>query len=108
MKKMDLKKIQQEIEDFLKKRKWLNFSPSDVFVHLEEELGEIGKHILFCTGYKTEDLGHKKPSSDQLSREFAQAFSLFIQLCIIMKINLEEAWIKEFEIMKERFPITDN
>ena len=104
---MDLKEIIDEFRIFLKEREWLDFSHNDVFIHLIEELGEIGKYLLFSTDYKTEERGHTKPTKEELSKEFAQAFSLFIQLCILLEIDLEEAWKKEIEFMKERFPPND-
>ncbi|MHA1304459.1 MAG: hypothetical protein ACTSQE_11870 [Candidatus Heimdallarchaeaceae archaeon] len=103
---MELQEIIEEIRVFLKGRGWEDFPPSDVYIHLIEELGEIGKHILFSTGYKTESMGHKKPPASELEREFAQTFSLFIQLVLCFNIDLEEAWKKEFQIMKNRFSPT--
>ena len=104
---MELKEIIDEFRIFLEEREWLDFSQHDVFVHLIEELGEIGKYLLFSSGYKTEERGHEKPSKEELSSEFAQAFSLFIQLCILLEIDLEEAWKKEIEFMRKRFPPND-
>jgi NTP pyrophosphatase (non-canonical NTP hydrolase) len=104
---MEFSKIVEDFHNFLEERGWLSFSPNDVFIHLVEELGEIGKYLLFLSEYKTEKQGHTKPPKENLSREFAQSFSLFLQLCILLDINIEEAWINEFETMKERFPIID-
>ena len=99
--------MKEILREFLQERGWLEYSSNDVFIHLIEELGEIGKHLIFDTGYKSEKQGHKKPSSKELPREFAQVFSLFLQLCILYDIDLEEAWLNELEIMKKRFPPTD-
>ncbi|MHA1202127.1 MAG: hypothetical protein ACTSQ4_06380 [Candidatus Heimdallarchaeaceae archaeon] len=105
---MELDDIISSLKMFLEERNWLKFSPNDVFIHLIEELGEIGKHLIFASGYKTEEQGHQKPDNQELSREFAQVFTLFLQLCILHDINLEEAWIGEMETMRERFSTTDN
>lgn len=101
---MELHKIQEEVFDFLNERGWFKYSANDVLIHLYEELSEIGKHLLFKSKYK-EESGHSKPAEKDLPREFAQAFSLFLQLCILQEIDLEEAWKEEIKIMKERFPI---
>lgn len=101
---MELKEIQERFYYFLKERNWLEFSSSDVLLHLIEELSEIGKYLLFESGYKDES-GHKRPDITELPREFAQAFSLFLQLCIYMKVDLEDAWTNEIKKMRERFPI---
>ncbi|MBY9000907.1 MAG: hypothetical protein KGD64_08345 [Candidatus Heimdallarchaeota archaeon] len=104
---MELNEIIESLRLFLEELNWLEYSPNDVFIHLVEELGEIGKHLIFTTGYKNEEQGHKKPNREELPREFAQAFSLFLQLCILLNIDLEEAWLKEIEIMRKRFPPND-
>ena len=101
---MDLKEIQDSFYNFLHERNWLEFSPNDVLLHLYEELSEIGNHLLFKSKYKDNE-GHKKPNEDDLPREFAQAFSLFLQLCIYLDVDLEDAWAQEIVKMKERFPI---
>ncbi|NPD89463.1 MAG: hypothetical protein HGN29_12155 [Asgard group archaeon] len=104
---MELNEIIDEFRKFLDERGWQSFSPNDVFIHLIEELGEIGKYLLFLSKYKTEKQGHEKPPIANLSREIAQAFSLFMQLCILLNIDLENVWLEEIEIMKARFPIND-
>ena len=101
---MNLKEIQERFYDFLNERNWLDFSPNDVLLHLYEELSEIGDFLLFSSKYKT-DVGHNRPDKEDLPREFAQAFSLFLQLCIYMEVDLEEAWKNEIIKMEERFPI---
>ena len=105
---MELNEIISNLKLFLEERNWLKYSPNDVFIHLVEELGEIGKHLIFASGYKKKEQGHQKPHSQELSREFAQVFTLFLQLCILHDIDLEEAWVKEMEIMRERFSPIDN
>ena len=101
---MELSEIIEEIRHFLQERNWLDYSPNDVFIHLIEELGEIGKYLLFLSEYKKEEQGHKEPPKENMTREFAQVFSLFLQLCILLDIDLEESWRKEIDIMRERFP----
>ena len=101
---MNLKDIQEVKSQFERSRGWDKFPASQVFVHLIEELGEISRHISVEEGYKPDGLGHKSPSPDDLEREFAQAFSLFIQLANHFHIDLESAVHKELTIMRERFP----
>ena len=100
---MELKKIQLQFKEFVEKRGWLTFNSTQVFTHLIEELGEIGKHLLYQEKYKIKGLGHEGTKSE-LEREFAQVFNLLMQLAIMQNIDLENAWMKEFEIMKQRFP----
>ena len=100
---MDLQDIQTRADSFNRKRGWENFSASLVFIHLIEEISEIGRHILFDEGYKIPDIGHNAPSRDDLDREFAQAFLLFLQLVNKYGIKLEQAILRELKIMEQRF-----
>ncbi|MCK5237985.1 MAG: hypothetical protein KAR33_00470 [Candidatus Thorarchaeota archaeon] len=101
---MDLKQIQKLKFDFEKARGWDKFPASQVFTHLIEELGEISRHITVEEGYKAIGLGHEAPKETELRREFAQSFSLFIQLANHFSIDLESAVLDEVKIMSERFP----
>lgn len=101
---MHLKDIQKLKAEFEKERGWSRFPASLVFTHLIEELGEISRHITVEEGYKAVELGHNAPDPSELSREFAQVFSLFVQLANHFHIDLEDSILTELEIMRERFP----
>lgn len=100
---MHLSKIQIEKRRFDEERKWDAFPASQVFVHLVEEIGEIGRNILYAEGYKKGGLGHANAPSE-VHREYAQSFSLLVQLANMQGVNLEAAYLKEMRIMKKRFP----
>ncbi len=97
-----LRDIQNDHYQFIKSRKWDRFNKSQVFTHLIEEIGELGSLILYEEQYKVEGAGHKRTASN-VSQEFAQVFSLFLQLASSMEVDLESAWHKEFSKMEERF-----
>jgi NTP pyrophosphatase (non-canonical NTP hydrolase) len=101
---MDLKHIQNLLKQFEEARGWDKFPSSQVFAHLIEELGEISRYITTEEGYKVVGLGHEQPKKDELSREFAQVFSLFIQLANHFDVDIESSVLSELEYMKERFP----
>lgn len=101
---MQLKDLQEKLNEFEKARGWDKFPASLVFAHLVEELGEISRHITVKEGYKVIGLGHEAPKTEELSREFAQAFNLFIQIANSFGVNLESAVLSELEIMEKRFP----
>lgn len=100
---MHLSKIQIEKRRFDEERKWDAFPASQVFVHLVEEIGEIGRNILYAEGYKKGGLGHAYAPSE-VHREYAQSFSLLVQLANMQGVNLEAAYLEEMQIMKKRFP----
>jgi len=99
---MRISEAQRRMLGFEQERGWDRFSESQIFTHLIEELSEIGRHILVREGYKVPGLGHQQPG-DEVWREFAQAFSLFLQLANRFGVDLEEAFRKEFERMEVRF-----
>jgi len=99
---MDLKDIQEQQKQFIHDRRWERFPASQVFVHLVEELGEVGSHLLYKTGYKVKGLGHEG-EDDPVSRELAQVFNLFLQLCIDLDVDLETAWQEEYQRNQTRF-----
>ncbi|MFX1560427.1 MAG: hypothetical protein ACFFBL_07550 [Promethearchaeota archaeon] len=100
---MKLRDIQEKLDKFEKERGWDKFPASLVFAHLIEELGEISRHITVKEGYKVIGLGHEAPKKDELKREFAQAFNLFVQIANNFGIDLESAVLSELEIMEKRF-----
>ncbi|MGY5854471.1 MAG: hypothetical protein RTU92_12960 [Candidatus Thorarchaeota archaeon] len=101
---MDLQEIQRAFDEFTRERRWNEFQASQVFAHMIEELGEISRHITVEEGYKVIGIGHEAPSRDELPREFAQVFSLFLQLANHFDVDLETSFLKELEHMKNRFP----
>ncbi|MHA1246701.1 MAG: hypothetical protein ACTSPE_05185 [Candidatus Thorarchaeota archaeon] len=101
---VDLRNLQTMLDKFERERGWNKFPASLVFAHLIEELGEISRYITVEEGYKIVGLGHEAPDRRSLSREFAQVFSLFVQLANHFQVDLEEAVLREIEIMRDRFP----
>lgn len=99
---MKISEAQKKILEFEFSRGWNVFKESQIFTHLVEEISEIGRHILTREGYKARGLGHQVAGGD-VSREFAQAFALFLQLANRMNVNLEKAFINEIELMEKRF-----
>ena len=100
---MNLSEIQRQKKKFDEDRSWNAFPASQVFVHLVEEIGEIGRSLLYEEGYKKGGLGHSA-APGEVPREFAQSLSLLIQLANIQGIDLEKAYLDEMRVMRRRFP----
>lgn len=101
---MNLNETQKLKLEFDKERNWDKFPASNVFVHLVEELGEIGRYINFEEKYKKKESGQSSNiDKEKLKREFSQVLMLFLQLANHYNIDLEDAFKKELEIMKKRF-----
>jgi NTP pyrophosphatase (non-canonical NTP hydrolase) len=99
---VDLQKIQEMQLEFTKKMQWERFNPTQVFTHLIEELGEVGKHLLYIERYKVKGAGHHGTDSE-LKTEFAQCLNLFLQLANMVGVDLESAWFEEHELNNKRF-----
>ncbi|HPR41799.1 MAG TPA: MazG-like family protein [Candidatus Methanofastidiosa archaeon] len=100
---MEISDAQERMRDFCRARDWDRFRASLVYVHLMEELTEIGEEILYEEGYKREGIGHERSNKD-VGREFAQSFALFLQLSLHYGVDLEGAFERELGIMEDRFP----
>lgn len=99
---MRISDAQRRMLEFERARGWDEFTESQIFTHLVEEISEIGRHILVREGYKVKGLGHEVPEDD-VAREFGQAFSLLLQLVNRLGVDLEKAFREEIERMEERF-----
>ena len=100
---MRIREAQKRMREFEEARGWSGFRESQIFTHLVEEVSEIGRHILVREGYKAPGLGHAGAEGEAW-REFAQVFSLLLQLANRFEVDLEEAFKHEIEIMERRFP----
>ena len=95
--------MQKIKSNFDKERGWNKFDASNVFVHLVEELGEIGRHINYEEEYK-KNPGHSLDiNKNELKREFAQVLMLFLQLASHYDVDLDKAFQDELKIMEKRF-----
>jgi len=99
---MNLSEIQRLHEDFVRARGWDRFPASLLFLHLEEEISEIGSYILFEEGYKKE--GRNSEKKKGIAPEFAHAFSLLLQLASHFGVDMEKAFLSELEKNERRFP----
>lgn len=101
---MDLTKIQRNKFNFDRQRLWHKNRASNIFTHLIEELGEIGRHINFEEKYKDVKTGNSPNiNKKELKREFSQVLLLLMQLANHYQIDLEKSVFEEFEIMEKRF-----
>jgi NTP pyrophosphatase (non-canonical NTP hydrolase) len=101
---LELKELQKKDKIFCEERGWDKFPPSLVLIHLYEELSEVGEYILYKDGYKKSGLGNDRNADyENLKREFGQILSLLMQLANSFDIDIESAFLSEFEIMQKRF-----
>ncbi|MHA2059185.1 MAG: hypothetical protein ACW976_00180 [Candidatus Ranarchaeia archaeon] len=102
---MNISELQNTLNDFHTERKWDKFPLSLVLVHLIEEVGELGRHILFKEGYKKVGLGYESKPLD-VNREIVQILFLLIQIANSFSTDLSTAIQDELRIMTTRFDKT--
>ena len=104
---MDIKELQEKIKKADKDRGWDVSFLSQTFTHLIEEMGEIGRHILFRDGYKTRDLS-REVNDEEFGKELADAIIFLVKIANAQGINLDEIIQKKAnKNWDERFPIEE-
>ena len=88
---MNLKEMQKTKKEFDKKRRWDRHRASNVFVHLVEEIGEIGRHINYEEGYKEKGKNSPDINRKELEREFAQTLILNAPETAVFRRHVLEA-----------------
>jgi NTP pyrophosphatase (non-canonical NTP hydrolase) len=103
---LDISELQKTLRKFHTERKWDEFPLSLVLVHLIEEVGELGKYILYKEGYKKKGLGHQTEPYD-VNREIVQILFLLIQIANSFSTDLNATIQNELSIMATRFDKTE-
>ena len=73
-----------------------------IFVHIIEEIGELGRLLLYDEGYKKPGYGHEIIENN-MKRELAQVMLLLFQIASKSGIDIESALLDELRIMGDRF-----
>ncbi|MHA1809815.1 MAG: hypothetical protein ACTSYH_05820 [Candidatus Heimdallarchaeaceae archaeon] len=104
---MDLKELQEKIKKADEDRGWDISLLSQTFTHLIEEMGEIGRHILFRDGYKTSNLA-KEVDDEEFGKELADAIIFLIKIANAQDIDLDKIVQKKAnKNWDERFPVDE-
>ena len=102
---MDIKELQEKIKNADEARGWDIAFLSQTFTHLIEEIGEIGRHILFRDGYKTGDLS-REVNDEEFGKELADAIIFVVKIANAQGIDLDEIIQKKAnKNWNERFPV---
>ncbi len=103
--KMDINELQEKIKNADESRGWDISFLSQTFTHLVEEMGEIGRHILFRDGYKTSNLS-REVNDEEFGKELADAIIFLVKIANAQGINLDEIIQKKAnKNWDERFPV---
>lgn len=106
---MDIRELQRLKKQFDTARGWNNSRASNIFTHLIEEVGEIGRFINFEENYKSENVGNNPNiNKEELQKEFAQSLLLLTQLANHYDVDLEHALKTELHHAEQRCPVSQN
>ena len=92
--------LQKYVQKFIEERNWQN-SPSEILVHIIEELGEVARNILHMKNYGGQHTSDKKTNMDE---ELADLLYLLLKMANECKINLAEAFSLKMKKNEQRFP----
>lgn len=94
-----LAQLQAHLDKTCKEKGWDKNSIPEVFLLLNEEIGELAKAIRKETGFK----GEKKPETrDNLIEEFADVLNYLLELANRFDVDLTEAYFKKHSINAAR------
>ena len=87
---MEIAAYQHWLEKYDKLRGWDRVSPSQTFVHLMEEMGEIARLVLHLEGYKPGE-GHEDEIRVELAEELGDAATFLFKIAYQFGIDMEKA-----------------
>ena len=104
---MEISELQKKIKEADQARGWDAVFLAQTFTHLIEEMGEIGRHILFRDGYKTDNLSNAV-NDKEFGKELADAIIFLVKIANAEGINLDELIQKKAnKNWDERFPVSE-
>lgn len=91
------------VKQFVEQRNWQT-PPSDILIHLVEELGEVARNVLILKNYGGQHVeGAKKMNMDE---ELADVLYLLLKLANECNVNLALAFESKMTKNAQRFPVT--
>jgi len=84
---MDIAAYQRWFADYDRERAFDLIEPSQVVVHLMEEVGEIAREVLYLEGYR--DPAARDDAVEHLSEELGDAFVFLTKIAVHYGIDLE-------------------
>ncbi len=87
---MDIAAYQRWLQEYDRLRGWDRVSPSQTFVHLMEELGEVARLVLHLEGYKPGE-GREDELKAELAEELGDAATFLFKIAYQFGIDMEAA-----------------
>ena len=87
---MEIAEYQRWLKEYDCLRGWDRVSPSQTFVHLMEELGEVARLVLHLEGYKPGE-GREDELKTELAEELGDAATFLFKIAYQFGIDMETA-----------------
>jgi len=100
---MKISEYQNWLEEYDRAREFHRCSPGHTFIHLAEELGEVGRLVLYEEGYR--EPADLPELQELLAGELADAATFLFKLAYQYDIDLEAALIRNQEKAEGRFGV---
>ena len=103
---MEIAEYQRWLEEYDRLRGWDRVSPSQTFVHLIEELGEIARLVLFLEGYKPGE-GREDELRAELAEELGDAATFLFKIAYQFGIDMEAAMTGNMPKAEGRYSVEE-
>jgi len=100
---MKISEYQDWLEEYDTRREFHRCSPGHTFIHLVEELGEVGRLVLYEEGYR--EPADLPELQELLAEELADAATFLFKLAYQYDVDLEAALIRNQAKAERRFGV---
>jgi NTP pyrophosphatase (non-canonical NTP hydrolase) len=101
---VEIAEYQRWLKEYDRLRGWDRVSPSQTFVHLMEELGEVARLVLFLEGYKPGE-GREDELKDALAEELGDAATFLFKIAYQFDIDMEAAMKGNVPKAEDRYSV---
>jgi NTP pyrophosphatase (non-canonical NTP hydrolase) len=103
---MEIAEYQRWLEEYDRLRGWDRVSPSQTFVHLMEELGEVARLVLHLEGYKPGE-GREDEIKAELAEELGDTATFLFKIAYQFGIDMEVAMKGNMPKAESRYSVKE-
>jgi len=101
---VEIAEYQRWLKEYDQLRGWDRVSPSQTFVHLMEELGEVARLVLFLEGYKPGE-DREDELKAELAEELGDAATFLFKIAYQFDIDMEAAMKGNMPKAEDRYSV---
>jgi len=103
---VEIAEYQRWLEEYDRLRGWDRVSPSQTFVHLMEELGEVARLVLLLEGYKPGE-GREDELKAELAEELGDAATFLFKIGYQFGLDMETAMTGNMPKAEGRYSVEE-